>query len=252
MRSLARLGLGVFGLALAAAPATQAQAPAQPPAAGDGSAPVAVAPASGHHHHKGLFGSRHCVECQRAWVKKHDGVDIPPPPSMLPPGVVASQVVHDHRQGTACAACEAGAVAIAPVAGAYPPGHASLGGPEMAGSYPPGHAVLGMPGEDPAPVGVARNWQGKWAEPRMGAAGPRAYDPSVLPSSMFPAQTALDGESSNRPHVISHLLGVGGISRHVREAREQRRREAHASIAYDSPNQPVTSLPASAVYDRGH
>ena len=32
------------------------------------------------HHHKGLFGRRHCVECQRADVKAHDGVDVPAPP----------------------------------------------------------------------------------------------------------------------------------------------------------------------------
>ena len=55
---------------------------AQSPAAGDAPGPPAAAPAKPHKH-KGLFGARHCVECQRACVKKHDGVDVPPPPSML-------------------------------------------------------------------------------------------------------------------------------------------------------------------------
>ena len=36
------------------------------------------------HTHKGLFGRRHCVECQRAYVKAHDGVDVPAPPSIAP------------------------------------------------------------------------------------------------------------------------------------------------------------------------
>jgi hypothetical protein len=250
MRFVARLGLGVFGLALVAAPAAKAQQPVPEEPNGSRPAVAAASPAAAHHH-RGLFASRHCVECQRAWVKKHDGVDIPPPPSLLPPGVVASQVVHNHQQGMACAACEGGAMAVGPV-GSYPPGHATMGGPEMAGNYPPGHASVGMPGEDPAPVGVAKSWQGRWSGSKLAASGARPYDPTVMPSSMVPAQTAIDGESSNRPHVISHLLGVGGITRHAREAREQRRREAHASIAYDAPGQPVTELPASAVYGRGH
>lgn len=244
MRSLARFGLGLFGLAIAAAPMAKAQAPAGV----QGGVIPAGAQVAGHSH-RGLFGWRHCVECQRAYVKKHDGVDVPPPPSAFPPGVVVTQVAHDHKQGVACAACEAGAVPIAPVtmAGAYPPGHASMGGPEMAGNFAPGYASVG----DPTPVGVARNWQGAASGPKVAAAG-RAYDPTVMPSSMIPPQTAIAGGGSGRPHVISHLLGVGGMTRHAREARAQRQREAHASIAYDAPGQPVTELPASAVYGKGH
>ncbi len=81
---------------------------------------------------------------------------------------------------------------------------------------------------------------------------PGVYDPSVLPSSMIPAQTALADSPSGRPHVISHLLGFGGISRHIREKREDKQREAHASIAYDTPAKPVQDLPASVVYGKGH
>ena len=113
-----------------------------------------------------------------------------------------------------------------------------------------------MAGGDPAPVGVSRAGQPRWNAPRMAAGGPRPgaspYDPAVMPSSMIPAQTALASPSGGRPHVISHLFGFGGISRHVREEREDRKREAHASISYDPPAQPVTELPAAMVYGKGH
>jgi hypothetical protein len=52
--------------------------------------------------------------------------------------------------------------------------------------------------------------------------------------------------------VISHLFGIGGIARHRREARDDRVREQHASISYDPPAQPVTELPSSLVYGKGH
>ena len=75
MRILARFGLGLCGVVLGVGSAARADdAPAPPDVA---AALKAQAPG---HHHKGLFGWRHCVECQRAWAKKHDGVDVPPPP----------------------------------------------------------------------------------------------------------------------------------------------------------------------------
>ena len=92
MRFLARFGLGLCGLALLASPAR--------PCAGRSAADRLSSPATAAdgqaagHHHKGLFGWRHCVECQRAMAKKRDGVDVPPPPSMMPAGVMAGQVVH--------------------------------------------------------------------------------------------------------------------------------------------------------------
>jgi hypothetical protein len=69
---------------------------------------------------------------------------------------------------------------------------------------------------------------------------------------MIPAPTALTNPPSDRPHVISHLFGVGSIRRHAREARQDKAREAHASIAYDPPAQPVNELPASVVYGKNH
>ena len=79
MRLSARLLLGVCGLALAVPAAVMAG-----PLGDDAAASVPAgmqAPQPPAHHHKGLFGRRHCVECQRAYAKAHDGIDIPPPPS---------------------------------------------------------------------------------------------------------------------------------------------------------------------------
>ena len=83
MRIRARLLLGMFGLVLVV-PTIAAAAPQGGDDAGyaasGGQTPSQPAP----HHHKGLFGRRHCVECQRAYVKAHDGVDIAAPPSSRP------------------------------------------------------------------------------------------------------------------------------------------------------------------------
>jgi hypothetical protein len=223
--------------------------------------PQQVVQAAGHNH-KGLFGWRHCVECQRAMAKKRDGVDVPPPPATIPAGAWNGQVVHTQGDAAACAACQGGVVVTGPVTvvESYPPGHALVGGPALVANAPPGYAVVGgsygpaMAGNDPAPVGVSASGQPLWNGPRMAQAGPRAgaYDPSVMPSSMIPAQTALSNPSAGRPHIISHLFGFGGLSRHHREVRQDKAREAHASIAYSRPNEQVNELPASVVYDKGH
>ena len=82
MRFRARLVLGLYGVALAV-PAVVMAGPL-----GDddqNSGPMCTAPPQAPaqpHHHKGLFGRRHCVECQRAYVKSHDGVDVPAPPPL--------------------------------------------------------------------------------------------------------------------------------------------------------------------------
>ncbi|MGO9600863.1 MAG: hypothetical protein ACLP7Q_23020 [Isosphaeraceae bacterium] len=305
MRFQSRFRLGLCGLALftagvakaddAAVPAKNgaATALASAPAPARGNAPASAAdstsatargdasqaastcsaPASQAvgHHHKGLFGWRHCVECQRAWVKQHDGVDVPPPPSGLPasvanvPGtVVSGPAASNHGHGIGCSACQAATVVGGPatVVESYPPGHAVSGGQVMAGNYPPGYAVSGgnfAPGVasvEPTPVGVSRSSQTRWNSSRVAATGPRVpagpYDSSVRPSSMIPPQTALDPETTSRPHILSHLFGFDGIARHLRESRDDKAREAHASISYDSTSQPVTALPAAAVYGKDH
>ncbi len=260
MRSLARFGLGLFGLAIVVSPVVLADDGAGPVV--DAAAPQQAAQATGHHH-KGLFSWRHCTECQRAMAKKRDGVDVPPPPSSIPTGVMAGQVVHNPGDAASCAACQAGTVVTGPVTvvESYPAGHAVVGGPVLAGNSPPGYAVVGnlgpaMAGVDPAPVGVSGASQPSWNSPRMAQAGPRptvgAYDPSVMPSSMIPAQTALSSSSSGRPHILRHLFGVSEIGRLHREARQEQAREAHAAISYSPPNQQVNELPASLVYGKGH
>lgn len=304
MRFLARFGPGLCGLSLVAvgvkaddvaataktgaAPAlssTPALAPGDSPASAGGSAPApapgnasAAAPtgsapalqAAGHHH-KGLFGWRHCVECQRTWVKNHDGVDVPPPPSNLPasvanvPGtVVRGPAVADQGHGAACSACQARTVVSGSltVVSAYPPGHAVAGGQVLAGNYPPGYAVSGgnfgpgVASVEPTPVGVSRSSRTGWNNPTVAATGPHRptgpYDPSVRHSSMIPPQTALDTETTSRPHILSHLFGFGEISRHIREGREDKARQAHASISYEPSAKPVSELPASVVYGKDH
>ena len=80
MRFHARLVLGLYGLALAV-PAVVMAAPLGDDEAMPGAMGMAPPQAQAQpHHHKGLFGRRHCVECQRAYVKSHDGVDVPAPP----------------------------------------------------------------------------------------------------------------------------------------------------------------------------
>jgi len=259
MRFLARFSVGLCGLALVTSAAVKADDPAAPPS----ETVVPQAAQVADHHHKGLFGWRHCVECQRAHAKKWDGVDVPPPPSTAAAAAMAGPIVHDHNHGVPCAACQAGAVVSGPVSvvESYPPGHAVVGGPVLAGNLPPGYAVVGgggpVPvGVDPAPVGVSRAVQSQWNNPRLASMPPRAgvasYDPSVKPSSTIPPQTGLDTQTTTRPHILSHLFGIGGISRHIREAREEQERDAHASIAYDAPSQPVNEVPAAAVYGKGH
>ena len=73
-----------------------------------------------------------------------------------------------------------------------------------------------------------------------------------MPSSMIPAQTALPGTSSGRPHILAHLFGVSEIGRVHKEEREEKARQAHAAISYSPPNGPVNELPASVVYGKGH
>ena len=275
MRSLAGSTLILCGLALAMAAAVRADDAA--PMAGNSAIPQ-NSQVSGHHH-QGLLGWRHCVECQRAMAKKRDGVDVPPPPMTAAGAAMGGALVHEHPQGVPCAACQAGTVVSGPVTvvesyppgqavvsgpvsvvESYPPGRAVVGGPVMAGNLPPGYAVVGggpaMAGADPTPVGVSRAVQAQWNNPRLASLPPRpgagSYDPSVRTSSAVPAQTALDIQTTNRPHILSHLFGFGGISRHIREERESKSREAHASIAYDAPSQPVNELPASSVYGKGH
>jgi hypothetical protein len=246
------LFLGVCGLALAI-PGGVMAAPLGDDEAGYETAGTSHAT---QHHHKGWLHRRHCAECQRAYVKEHDGVDVPAPPPLE-----RSAGTHNHwpGQGAPCSVCEGNAVVSGPVMAGDPhaPGYAVVGeSGVMANANAPGYAVVGgeaAPGFGPAPIGVYRAGGAQSADPRMAAAarGPGAgpYDPSVVPTNLPPAQVALAGPGADRPHIIGHLFGIPKFGRISRE-RAEREREKHAAIAYDQPNHPVTELPASLVYDK--
>jgi hypothetical protein len=258
MRIHSRLLLGMFGLALAV-PTTAGAAPF-----GDDNGAYAAPggqsqPQTTPHHHKGLFGRRHCVECQRAYVKAHDGVDVPAPPSIESSAMMHGQVM--AGQGGMCSVCQGNVVVTGPVltADAHAPGYAVVGGPgAMASADAPGYAVVGdgLPGQDPAPIGVSRAGQAPGG-PRMAAAGGRPgaagpYDPSVVPTSAIPpAQVAMKNpEHEKRYKVIAHVLGVPKFGQ-MRRAEEDKERQKHAAIAYDQPGAKVSEIPASMVYGPG-
>ena len=189
-------------------------------------------------------------------MKAHDGVDIPAPPPLD-----AGAMVHNHAMsapGSSCAACQGNGVVTGPMltADAHAAGYAVVGGAEtMASAGAPGYAVVNETplGQDPAPIGISRSTQAGQGDPRMAAMGPRpggSYDPSVMPTSVPPAQVALQGPGHDRPHIIGHLLGLPRFGQH-RRAREDKEREKHASIAYGDQSSKVTELPASMVYGKG-
>ena len=69
---------------------------------------------------------------------------------------------------------------------------------------------------------------------------------------MIPPQTALDNQTTTRPHILSHLFGIGGISRHIREQREDKEAMHTRRLPTTHPSQPVNEVPASVVYGKGH
>jgi hypothetical protein len=254
MRCLARMGLGLLGLALVAPTVVRADDPSQssPPAGAQGRA------------RRSLFHKpKLCAECQRAQLRAQ-GINVPPPPA-LPPGIVVSNAT--------CPQC-AGAAGSAPVMmnsapmmvannGAMP-GYAIVGGSAptyvYAGGGAPGYAVVdGMvPMLEPTPIGMV---QGHYAShspvpgrgtmpgvPPGPGMGPRANDPSVLPSSLTTEPYVANSHS--HPHVLRHMFGLDAIGARARAERERRARESHAAISYQPQNQPVSELPAAMVYGR--
>jgi hypothetical protein len=256
MRIHCRLLLGMFGLAIAA-PSLAVAAPS----GDDAGAPMAVAGQPGAqaqpapHHHHGLFGRRHCVECQRAYVKAHDGVDVP-----APPPIEAGAMLHNHNmaQGGSCPTCQGNAVVTGPVltADAHVPGYAVVGGEEsMASAGATGYAVVNETpvGQDPSPIGVSRSALAAQVDPRMGPRAGGSYDPSVMPTSIPSAPVPMQDSEHKRPYqIIAHALGVPHFG-YRRRAEEDRERQKHASIAYDEASSKVTELPAAVVYGKtGH
>jgi hypothetical protein len=266
MRIQVRLLLGMLTLAIpaavAAAPFGDNDGAYAGPGAGPGAAPAARSNSQPPpHHHKGLFGRRHCVECQRAYVKAHDGIDIPAPPALEQGAGMHGPMM--AAQGGSCPTCQGNAVTAGPImtADAHAPGYAVVGGPgAMASASAPGYAVVGGEfgvGGDPTPIGVSRAGQSPYGAPRMAAAGPRPgsggspYDPAVVPTGTPPAQVAVPNPANqSRYKVIAHLLGVPKFGQRRREE-EDKERQKHAAISYDQGNAKVSELPASMVYGKG-
>lgn len=247
---------GLLGLALAVS--SSAGAVAHEPGA----------PASSHDH-KGLMGWKSCVECQRARALSRDGVNVPPPPSTLPPGAsvqhlppgaavqhlppgaTIQHIGHDAHDGHVHAGeviIEEGAIVLEE-GQVLPPGRAVVGGGQNFAATPPGRAVVGGP--EPAPVGVSRASEGNFTPVGNVAASGPLRDSSITPTSIPPAQTAIGGATSSRPRVISHLLGLPDLRRLRKDRQAYLAREGHASIPYGDQSAPVTDLPASMVYDKG-
>jgi hypothetical protein len=214
MRVLARIGCTLAALALIAPVAAWAGMPGP----------------NGSGKTKNAKGKeRLCADCMRMKLKAEMGLDMPPPPP-LPPGSPAWNLK--------CTKC--GRPAAVYVVGNVPmplrtmPGYAVVGGPNDPGM------VFSV---EPAPIGVM--------EPRYATTVPSPAslrDTSVLRSTY--SQNAIAPPPANKPHVISHMLGLSGIGRERAEARERKKREKHASIVYGTPAQPVAELPASMVYGR--
>lgn len=232
MRVLARIGCALAGLALMAPMSARAGLPAFQSAKAKKAAAKTTSTAE-----------KLCANCVRNKLMAEKGVNVPPPPP-LPAGTVIS--------ANMCTRC---GQPVAVLAGPLPPSR-SLPGPAapgmmMAGEAPGYASTMGdIPGGmDPAPIGSV--------QPRLAAAtnipmpntrlGLR--DAAVMPTST--ASEPIVGPEANRPHVISHMIGITAIGRTRREERERRRRESHASIPYGTIDQTVQELPSRMVYGRG-
>jgi hypothetical protein len=263
MSRLARIGLVLLGPALAAPPHLWAAPP-------DSTPPQANAKKSSVHSHRaGWFRKRHlCPDCQRAELLAQ-GIQVPPPPA-TPRGVV--------MRSEPCPRCEEAAMAAASAPGAaaaMPPIPARSSGPAMAATAgnPPGYAVVGAasapgyavtvpmaPTAQPTPIGVVQANYSRMAPPTAahpaapgGPAGEMTHDAmrnGPMTPQVPPPVTAVTGPPSRSPNILGHMLGLTALGRRQREAWERRRRESHASLSYDPPNQQVTDLPASMVFGR--
>lgn len=162
-------------------------------------------------HRHGFRSMRVCENCMRAQRAANGGAAVPPP-VMLAGG---------------CATCQAQAMAAG-----MPTGYAST--------------ANGMMASEPAPIGVVQaSYKPAAAASAPGHAvvgPPSPAAPETWASPNFVAPSRHD-----HPRVIANLLGLprlGGIHEYYAD----RRREAHAAIAFGRNGQPISELPASMVY----
>ena len=187
-------------------------------------------------------------------------MDVPAPPP-IEAGASGAQSLRWRQEGRARRA-RGIAVTAGPVmmADAHAPGYAVVGGAETMASR--GCSWLCGRERDTAWWRPGTDWRFPVVDggPRRSADGgdgpaagaPGSYDPSVTPTSIPPAQVAMQGPGHDRPHIISHLLGLPKFGQ-IRRDREQKERDKHAAIAYGDQGAKVTELPASMVYGKdGH
>ena len=237
MRMLARMGYTLVGLALIAPSAARAGMPV------DASTPwmprqTASKPglfkASAAKATQKRVGERLCADCNRVRVMAAEGVAIAPPPP-LPPGMVV--------RGEMCTQCGRPAAVLA---GRLPSRNMPGQGPEAGRAVVDDSPMFVGNGIDPAPIGTF--------QPRLAAAVPPIGPRGTLDASVMPTSVASDPVAPmvhNRPHVLSHLLGVSAWGRDRADAKERKKEEQHAMIPYGPQGQPtVTEVPASLVYGK--
>jgi len=205
-----------------------------------------------------------------------------PPPQVVEtmPTVQPASAVHVHTDGVRCPICEAAAAAPPVVmmgaCSACENGSTTVHNhPMIVEGEAPGLASLG-PAEAPgyARLGGATNATPVYAEPTPIGVMQAGYQPAMQPQGMqggpvdvlalsearekakrqagpiAPTVGGMPGKPRHRPHILAHLFGFEGVFQIGRE-REARRQSQHAAIAYGAVNQPVTDVPASAVYSQG-
>ena len=255
MRCLARISLGVLGLALIAPTGARAQvapttmpsgyqvAPANAYAPGSAPAAPAARPVEAAHKHRGK------VLCARCAAKLQA-------PGTMPPGQI---VACEHSKNGACPACLA--------ALSMPGTFVTAGGqPAQAAVEAPGRALASSgaaPAQgfdpnlvEPAPVGVVQANFSQGGPAGMPAGLAPQANPNAPGRAMVESNAGRDPYQARsgpfpHPHILGHLFGWSGIGNEKADERAQRKAETHAMITYDeNGNAPVTELPASAVFGK--
>ena len=277
MRQLARISLGMLGLALVApsaapaqdAPASipsgyQAAAPATPvasPSGLDGKPMPAPAVEAPHKHRVKTLCAKCAAKMQAA----------------KPPGVI---VGCEHSKNGVCTACQAALnlpgefkmasgqpakIAAAPAEEAPGRAVASSGmapatNAQMAASSRRAMAEEPMMAE-PTPVGVVQanfSQGGPMMAPPAGYAptNPMAMNPNAPGRAVAESNAGRDPYQAKsgffpHPHVLGHLFGWSGIGNERADEKARRKAEAHAMISYENDAAAsVTELPASTVFGK--
>jgi hypothetical protein len=124
------------------------------------------------------------------------------------------------------------------------PGAPGGAGHALASDAAPGFAVADS--AEPEPIGLMKT---NYSQAGQGGAA-RPVPQPAMPAGPGPAPF-MSQTDEHDPHVISHLFGFSAWRRDIKdkwEAKDRRKREAHAAISYDASPEKPTELPASAVF----